>query len=298
MKRKITCTVAAVLVAATMGYTQQPLTPTQYGQLRTVVNPAASLMHLGGEVGTIGRRQWVGIEGAPSVLWGNGYMGFRNINATIGVNIRHESLAVEKLTEASAFFAKSVRISAYEYLGLSLNAGIVHHNGRFSQLDPHDPSFRTDIIETDGLVGFGVMLYRPDRYYVGLSLPRLMLSNLGVGSEKQYDFHNLYHLTAGALFALGNTFHVRPSLLVTHAEGLRPQAELSAMVFAKELFGIGLNVRSYGEVAAMMQLYFGGLGLGYSYQFNPRNEPMNQRIDNATHEIGLRYRFGGIIGLL
>src|SRR5690606_23386405 len=111
-----------------------------------------------------------------------------------GLNVRHERMAVEKLTEASAFFAKSVRISETEYLGLSLNAGFSNMDGRFSQLDPSDPAFREDVKETDALVGFGVMLYRPDRYYVGLSLPRLMLGSLGVGGgDSRYNFTNVYH---------------------------------------------------------------------------------------------------------
>lgn len=43
------------------------------------------------------------------------------------------------------------------------------------------------------------------------------------------------------------------------------QAEVSALVFFKRVFGIGANVRSYGEFAGMAQFYFGGFGLGYSY---------------------------------
>ncbi len=277
---------------------QQPITYTQHGQVRNLLNPAASLMLPGGEASVIGRRQWVGIEGAPTVFWGSGHMGFQHIGATAGINIRHESLAVEKLTEASAFFAKGIRISEVEYVGVSLNAGIAYHNGRFSQLDPQDPAFREDIIETDALLGFGVMLYRPERYYVGLSLPRLMLGSLGVDSDNRYNFRNQYHLTAGALFAMGPDFHFRPSLLVTYAENLRPQAEVSALFFIKSVFGIGLNVRSYGDLAGMAQFNFSGLGFGYSYQFNPKNEPLNRRIENSTHEIGLSYRFGGVKGLL
>src|SRR5690606_2608180 len=244
-------TVVTGVLLITVLHAQQPLTHTQYGQLRTAINSAASLMNQRGEVSIIGRRQWVGMDGAPTVFWGSGHVGFERFGATAGINIRHEGLAVEKLTEASAFFAKSVRISQTEYVGLSLNAGFSHLDGRFSQLDPQDPAFRDDVRETDALVGFGVMLYRPDRYYVGLSLPRLMLGNLGVGGDRRYNFRNSYHLTAGALFALGTDFHVRPSILVTYSESLRPQAEASALFFIKEVFGIGANVRSYGEVAGM-----------------------------------------------
>lgn len=297
MRRDFLIAIAAVMTGTGL-QAQQPLTHTQHGQLRSVLNPAASLMHMDGEVSVIGRKQWVGLDGAPSAYWASGHFGLERMGATAGINLRHESMAVEKLTEASAFFAKSVRISETEYLGLSLNAGFSYMDGRFSQLDPQDPAFREDVKETDALVGFGVMLYRPERYYVGLSLPRLMLGSLGVDSDSRYNFRNLYHLTAGALFNLGTDFQFRPSVLVTYAESLRPQAEASAMFFVKRVFGIGINMRSYGELAGMAQFYFGGFGLGYGYQFGTRNEALNRSIRNNTHEIGLSYRFGGTMGLL
>lgn len=277
---------------------QQPLTYTQHGQIQTAINPAASLLQQDGAVSIIGRRQWVGMDGAPTVFWGSGHIGLQAIDATAGINVRHESMAVEKLTEASAFFAKSVRISEYEYLGLSLNAGVGYLEGNYSGLDPIDPTVRDDISETDALVGFGIVLYRPERYYVGLSLPRLMLGNLGVTGESRYDFRNMYHLSAGAVFPLGPEFHFRPSLLVTYSESLRPQAEASALVFIKRVFGIGANVRSYGELAAMAQFNSAGIGIGYAYQFNPKNEPLNRSINNSTHEIGISYRFGKVASML
>jgi len=297
MKRYLLTTIIGVLLGTAL-WAQQPLTHTQYGQLRTVLNPAASLMHLGGEVAVLGRRQWVGLDGAPSVFWGSGHLGFQQLGATAGINIRHESLAVEKLTEASVFFAKGVRISETEYVGLSLNAGMSYMDGRFSQLDPQDPAFREDVKETDALIGFGITLYRPDRYYVGLSLPRLMLGNLGVGNDNRYNFRNIYHLTAGALFALGADFQFRPSFLVTYSESLRPQAEVSAMFFAKQTGGLGINIRSYGSMAGMVQLNVHRFGIGYSYQFGTRNEALNRGINNNTHDIGLNYRFGRAVGLL
>lgn len=297
MKRS-TITTLILLSLALGAIAQQPITHTQHGQLRTILNPAASLMLGGGEVSILGRRQWVDMEGAPTVFWGSGHVGFADFGATAGINLRHEQLAIERLTEVAAFFAKGIRISDLEYLGLSLNAGVAYHNGRFSLLDPQDPAFREDVIETDAPVGFGVMLYRPERYYVGLSLPRLMLGNLGVGNDARYSFRNQYHLTAGALFPMGVDFHFRPSLLVTYAENLRPQIEGSALVFIKSVFGMGMNVRSYGDLAGVAQFNFSGLGIGYSYQFNPRNEPLNRRISNTTHEIGLSYRFGGVMKLL
>src|SRR3546814_5805964 len=99
-----------------------------------------------------------------------------------------------------------------------------------------------------------------------------MLGNLGVTGDARYAFRNVYHLSAGAIFPLGTDFHFRPSLLVAYSENLRPQAEASALVFIKRVFGIGANVRSYGDLAGMVQFNFAGIGVGYAYQFNPKKD--------------------------
>ena len=286
------------MLLGTCLHAQQPLTYIQHGQIQTAINPAASLLQGEGAISVIGRRQWVSLDGAPTVFWASGHIGLQGIAATAGINIRHESMAVEKLSEASAFFAKSVRISENEYVAVALNAGVGYLEGNYAGLDPIDPTVRDDIRETDALVGFGIMLYRPEKYYVGLSLPRLMLGNLGVTDVARYDFRNIYHLSAGALFPLGTDFHLRPSLLVTYSESLRPQAEASALVFIKRVFGMGVNIRSYGELAGMAQFNFAGFGIGYAYQFNPKNEPLSRSINNNTHEIGISYRFGKINSML
>src|SRR3546814_8813502 len=96
---------------------------------QTAINPAASLLHQGGAISVVGRQQWVGLDGAPTAFWGSGYIGLQGISGTAGINIRHESMAVEKLTEVSAFFANSVRISEHEYLALALNAGVGYLEG-------------------------------------------------------------------------------------------------------------------------------------------------------------------------
>lgn len=273
-------------------YAQQGVTYTQYGSNQVALNPAASQIREGGEAFFLGRRQWVGMEGAPTFFWGSVYAPLSDYGAKIGLNLRHEKVAVEQSSEVSAFFSQSVRLSAVEYLALSINAGVNYYDGRFSGIDPQDPAFREDIRDVDMLTGFSVMLYRPERYYVGLSLPRLMFSNLGLGGDKQYSFRNQYHLTAAVLFEPAPDFHIRPGVLVSYAENLRPQVDLSTVVFIHRTVGLGANFRTYGDVSGMLQLNIGRISLGYSYQFNVKNQPLNRRINSNTHEIGLNYRFG------
>lgn len=126
-----------------------------------------------------------------------------------------------------------------------------------------------------------------------------MFSNLGIGGDNKYDFNNQYYLTGGVLFEIDRSFHIRPAFVVSYAENLRPQAEISTMLFVNRTVGLGGNYRTYGDLSGMLQLNVKRFGLGYSYQFNVNDKPLNQRINNTTHEIGLSYRFGqSSMGLL
>lgn len=280
----------AILSTVQLAGAQQPLSPVQHVTFRSAMNPANTLMQMGGEINTLGRRQWVGMEGAPTVIWGNAHLGFSKLGATAGISLRHESVGVEEITETSLFFAKSVRLSEKDYLGLSLSGGLVFQQGRFSSLDPHDPAFRDDLRSTDGLIGVGLILFRPDRYYVSASMPRLMLES--ADKQNSYELHNHYHFSAGMLFELGEDLHLRPAVLANYAKNLGTAADFSATLFLKRQFGLGLNIRTNGDTAGILEFRYGGFGLGYAYQFNPTNRPLNRRIDNSTHEIGLTYRFG------
>ncbi len=290
MKTVITASLVAFVSAVDA---QQAITYTNYHSVPTPLNHAASLIQGTDEIQFTGRRQWVGLEGAPQALWGSGHIALKHLGAAAGLSLHHQKVAVENYSEASAFFAKSVRISESEYLGLSLSAGVSFYDGNFARLDPADPAFRDDIRATDFLTGFGIVLYRPERYYVGLSLPRLALSALGDGGQgRQYNPRKQYHLTAAGVFAISNDFHAKPALLVTYAASMRPQAEIGVLLYVKRVFGIGLNLRTYGDMAGMARINVEGLSLGYGYQFNTRSQIGKRNLENATHEIGIAYRFG------
>lgn len=275
---------------------QHPVTPTHFGSSPVYTNQAMSLLTPSGEFGVLGRRQWVGMEGAPTVFWASGHLGMERIGATTGLQLRHERVGVEKLTEASAFFAKSVRLSEKDYLGLSMNAGIGFFRGAYSGVDPMDPAFRDDVQSTDALLGFGVVYYRPERYYLGVSVPRLVLGQRD--DPNRYDLKSVYHLNIGALFGMGEDFHLRPTALVSYAANLTTTLDLSAMMYMKRRVGLGLGYRTAGDLSGMLEVLAGGFSLGYGYQFHPGSQALNSHITNSTHEVGISYRFGGQRGLL
>lgn len=296
IKRLITVLTGTLIITCADFNTAQAqtifLSHSHAGGFTTSVNPALSLMNPEGTIALIGRQQWVGVEGAPKTFWGSGHLGLGRIGATTGLQFSQESLGVERQTEASLFFAKSIRLSEKDYIGLSLNAGLVHFDARYSSLDGSDQAFNQDINEADMLLGMGAVFYRPEAFYVGISVPRLTSGGIGAFGDTRYNFENQYFFTGGFLLPLGESFHLRPSLIVAHTKSMGTEFDGSAMLFAHRTVGLGIGARTQGDLSGKLQINYSGFGIGYSYQFNPQNKPLQRHINNSTHEVGLSFSFG------
>ncbi|WP_079641464.1 PorP/SprF family type IX secretion system membrane protein [Sphingobacterium nematocida] len=266
----------------------------QFGQLRNSFNSSLSTMDEQGNFSVLGRSQWMGVDGAPRSLWASGHGMISKLGLAIGGDIKHASLGVVKENEVTAFASKAVRLDRDEYLSLSMGGGLLFYQGDYNQLDPNDPSFKEDIRETAGVLSISTSYYKKDKYYFGVSMPRFSLNRSG---DQEYEFRNVYYVTGGALFRLDNSFYLRPSFLVSHMDDMTPRYDVSALVFMGAKLGLGMGVQNQGDLSGLLQLNFGSFGIGYSYQFSPKSNTLNQRISNNTHEFGFRYRIGGI-GLL
>ncbi|NGF56606.1 type IX secretion system membrane protein PorP/SprF [Parapedobacter sp. SGR-10] len=285
--------IATVLLAFPfLGRAQHGLSYNQFGQLRNAFNGSLSLMDPDGGAAILSRLQWVGLDGAPRSYWASGHVGVKRLGITVGVDVKQATMGVVRDNELSGYIASAVRLSEDEYLGLSVGGGLLIHNGNFSTLDAEDPSFREDIRGNQGMMSIGTSYFREDKYYFGVSIPRLVLGRND--NEFDYDFRRVYYITGGALFRIDDGFHIRPSFIVSHMEGMTPRYDVSALAFFAQKFGVGLGVQNQGDLSGLLQFNMGGFGIGYSYQFSPGSNTTKQSISNKTHEIGLRYRVGGM----
>lgn len=286
-------TLALVLLPA-LSVAQHGLSFSQFGQVRNSFNSSLSTMDSRGGFSVLGRGQWMGVDGAPRVIWGSGHVGLADIGATIGADIRHAQLGVFKDSEASIYFAKRIRLAERDYLSLSMGGGFIYFNGDYGSLDGSDPAFSETVSETSGLLSISTSYYSPERYYFGVAMPRFSLNRK---NRYEYEFGHVIYVSSGALFRLDESFHLRPSLLVSKMKAQILRFEFNAVAFVARKIGFGLGVQNQGDLSALLQFNFGSLGFGYSYQFSPKSSTMNQRISTNTHELGLRYSVAGL-GLL
>lgn len=264
---------------------------TQYMDNLTPLNPAYSLLDKAGSVNTLVRKQWAGIDGAPTTFLFNGNMPIEQFNASAGLVVLNDQFAIENQTEVNAYFAKSVQVGTNHYLGVSLNAGLRGYTANYSQLDAADPVFANDVRQTKPNVGFGIIYYS-DKYYIGVSVPELTINSLGTaGIQNSSNFANHYYFSGAVLLNIDQDITFKPATLLSYAKGVPFIGDISGTFYMKNEFGIGLNYRTNSELATIVTYNVNSFHIGYSYQFGTSSDNLGG-FSNATHEITLGYRFG------
>lgn len=273
---------------------QHGLSYNQFGQLRNSFNSSLSVMDPEGGAAVLSRLQWVGVDGAPQAYFANGHVGIKPLGITLGIDVKQARIGVVRDSEVTGYVASKIRLSKDEYLGLSVGGGMLFHRGAYTEIydDLHDPRFRDDTRYFQGMMSIGTSYFKEDRWYAGISIPRLALSKRG--RDLDYEFRQVYNFTGGVLFRVDEGFHIRPSVLVTRLENRATYFDANVLAFFAQQFGAGLGVQNQGDLSGLLQFNINGFGIGYSYQFNVSGASSNQRISNNTHEISLRFRAGGM----
>ena len=255
------------------------------------LNPAWAVMDSAGSINTMGRKQWVGIDGAPTSFLINGNLPIESIGAAAGLIVQNDEIAVEHQTEVNAYFAKSIRLGFKDYLAVSINAGIRNYVADYSSLDATDPQFANDVRQTKPNVGFGVMYYT-DWYYLGLSAPELTITSLGTASvQDSRNFDNHYYFTGALLTGGGEDISFKPALLVGYSKGTATTADFSGTVYLRGMLGLGGSYSTNKQLAGIITINLGNIHIGYSYQTGTSSANLGG-INVPTHEVALSYRFG------
>jgi type IX secretion system PorP/SprF family membrane protein len=271
-------------------YGQQTFSYTQYMNNLTPINPAYSLIDQKGNFDMLARRQWAGVDGAPTTLFFDGNLPLEGVKGSAGLIIENDKFGVENLTEINAFYAQAVQLSDEKFLAVSFTLGFKNYVADYSQLDPNDPALSPDTRENKPNVGFGVMYYSKN-FYLGLSVPELAVRNLGEASllDNNY-FRNNYFLTGGFTLEPVDGIKLKPAALVSYTRGVPLITDISGTLVIKDFLGIGINYRTNNDAALIITTDFSSFYVGYSYQFGVSTTSIGG-YSNATQEISLGIRF-------
>ena len=250
---------------------QQDPQYTQYMYNMNVVNPAYAGSYEGIAIGLLYRSQWVGLEGAPKT----GTMAIHSPvgkRVGLGMSLINDEIGPVRETNAYADFSYTLPMGAENKLAFGVKAGATFHKIGISELDIDvldigDPFFAENIDEVTPNVGAGAYFYKPNKYYVSVSVPNILnathldANGTKIGSETQHLFAAL-----GYVFDLSENFKLKPHALLKTAFTAPLSFDINANVFMYDLVEVGVGYRLEDSFSGMVNFILTpNLRVGYAY---------------------------------
>lgn len=272
----------------------KPIT-SQYILNPLIINPSYAGSSGALNIATFYRQQWTGIEGAPKTISLAVDAPLTGARVGLGLLISNDRIGVTKENSINSNYAFKINMKK-GILSFGLGAGLITTNSAYSDLvaiDPGDDIFLVDsrvFVVPDFSYG---MSYSGKKYFVGLSIPRLLGYDFDFNKNKyslkfepekyQYMFHTGYS------FGLGQKTIFMPSVLVNYSQNAKLLYDINGYFSFLERFRFGLSYRNNRSVTGLFQFNVNKqFKLAYSYDFDLGEL---SRYSNGSHEIMLRYLF-------
>lgn len=297
----------ALLAAALGAAAQTDVQLTQYYEMPSVFNPAATgrtdFINIRGGA----RLQWVGIDGAPRTFLLSADMPFKLFGKrfAVGVVAQQESIGLYKSLNAAAQIGYKLRRWGGEFTG-SLQIGMYDQRFTGSEVlipDGDDYHQGTDEgIPTTDLHGtaldLGAGIWYAHKYWqAGISATHLTAPTIKMGGENGsggtdeqiYEFkasRTLYFMALGNIPVKNTLFELMPSLLVK-SDFTNTTAELTARARYNKFLSFGVGYRWDDAVIATVAAEIKNFYIGYSYDYAVTGI---HSASSGSHEIVVGYR--------
>lgn len=229
------------------------------------------------------RKQWMGINGAPTEALFSIHSPLKNKNVNLGANFQDTQFGLFNHTRFNLVYAYRFRFLSGK-LAFGLQAGIDSYTTNWDRLnttEAGDPSFQlSGTRNTVPEAGAG-FYYNTKIFYLGVSAPNLFTGKLNP--------YTTSCLSSGIVINLSPDFRMKPALLLKYVNGSTASANLSTTFYYKEIIGLGIgytynnSALVYTDIKLNEQLHF---GYGYEYALNHL-----QTYITGSHEVMIRYLF-------
>jgi type IX secretion system PorP/SprF family membrane protein len=297
MKLSKYISIAILLLSISSAFGQQLPQFTQYMFNTISINPAYAGSRETLSVVGLHRSQWVGLQGGPETQTLSVHAPLRNEKMGLGVSFINDKLGYENFSYLYADYSYTIKTSETTKLAFGIKGGFTHYTLDQELLnDPSvvdDPFFNDVSNRWSPNVGGGLYLHS-QRWYVGLSAPRILNTDYNKGRQGTLDYIALerisYYLTGGYVFDLSETTKLKPSVLLKATNGAPLSFDVSANFLFNDTFWIGggyridQNTSSLGAIADFQVSK--QLRIGYAYEF-PFSDL--RAYTSGTHEVLLMF---------
>jgi type IX secretion system PorP/SprF family membrane protein len=269
-------------------FAQQDAQYNQYMFNQLSLNPAVAGSREVFATSLLYRRQWVGIEGAPSTASLTMQMPMKRKNIGVGIEVVSDKLGPKNVSSLLASYAYRLKLSKGK-LAFGLRLGMYNyvydlkHEYFKDQNDAYIAWERSSKFTPTSDFGF---YYHTRTFYAGLSATHL---NRGKMFENNSDSaRQAIHvfIPVSKAFMAGKTV-INPVLLIKSAVNAPPQTDLGCNIQIQERLWLGFLFRSHYGTTLLAQYQINDkMKIGYSF-----DKGINRigRAGGVSHEIMLGY---------
>ncbi|MCW3805617.1 PorP/SprF family type IX secretion system membrane protein [Plebeiibacterium marinum] len=268
----------------------------RYMHTQYFINPAYSGTLNTMSVNVMARKQWMGIEGAPTSYHLAVHAPVNNTMMSVGGGFELESYGVNKLYSANVSYAYLLKISELTFLSLGLNTNLNNYQIGYSKLaltHENDPNFSAGSRNTTGITaGCGAFLYSQS-FFAGLSVAHW-------ANIKQADADNgfdqvvgkkYFHVVSGYMFQINRSLVAKPSVWYRSASDFS-EVNLGMQAMYRDLLWYGILWSESGWLSNVFHVQITkDLGVGYAFDFAIGEKSINRN----NHEISLSYKLNDLI---
>jgi len=269
-------------------YAQQDPLLSQYQFNQLPINPAYAGVNDITSFDLQFRSQWSGVDGAPTTALLSANSSVADNKVGVGFSLIYDEVGINENIEFNLTYAYELDISHNTTLSFGLQSGITSLRYDFARLTLEDFTDDDFVTADDQLskFNFGTGLFLSSKkYYLGLSIPRLLklTEEIGPTSAERYNRH--YYLTGGIILDPWETIRLKPYTIIRTAESSRISADAGVnALFADVIWG-GVFTRNLDVLGLNIYLNLSnGLRIGYTGEITSGSLPSSSF---STHEVSL-----------
>lgn len=279
-------TLFLVILKQTIAFGQLDPLNSQYLSNQTLINPAYVGVH-DFFLGMLSSRgQWVGIDGAPFTNTLSVSSSF-NDQMGAGLLLINDNFGINHEIEVNLQYSYKVNWMNHS-LSFGLQTGWGQQSVNFSELslegnDPNIPNSSSSVSTQN--FGTGLFLNH-EKYYVGVSVPRILKVNLAPENAKEALYKRHYYLSAGYVFDYISHIKIKPSILVRAVETEQVFVDINGQIIFNDVVWLGVSLTNFNAAGFNFQYVEGDARFGYAFQL-----PINNLASASfgTHELMLAF---------
>jgi type IX secretion system PorP/SprF family membrane protein len=285
-----------VLVSTKSLFGQQEPQYSQYMFNMMSINPAYTGTQEALNALMISRWQWVGLKGAPRSHTFALHSPIKEKRIGVGLSVIADNIGPVSNTYINLNYSHRFNITEEIKISLGLKGGIYNYSLGLSDLalNEEDNSFSEDFRKSfQPNLGSGAYMYT-DKYYVGISIPKLVKTKLEEGestTDISSELKRHFFITGGYIFDIHEDWKIKPSVLGKMVEGAPPSLDVTAQAFYKNKIWLGTTYRVGDALAFLFEIQATRqLIVGYSFDYTLSDM---SNVSSGTHEILISFDFAG-----